>query len=127
MAEFLADAAMRPSSTGTSGAEPRAPFSLEFPAGCAEFARGAAEPVSPSTAGLQRSAGAEGLPHRCAGAGSSPTPGADTGGGGGGLCSEVLIPDKRGGGAGGMSLRQLNFCHVSLFLLKGVITAIQLQ
>lgn len=103
MAEFLADAAMRPSSTGTSGAEPRAPFSLEFPAGCAEFARGAAEPVSRSTAGLQRSAGAEGLPHRCAGAGSSPTPGADTGGGGGVVVSAVkfLFQISGVGGLGG--------------------------
>ena len=43
----------------------------------------------------------------------------------GALRSEVFIPDKRGKKTG--PLRQLNFCHVSLFLLKGVITAIQLQ
>lgn len=124
MAEFLADAAMRPSSTGALGLSP-VPGSAWKPRRDARSLLGARRSRSAGCGGFAaepRSAGAEGFPHRCAGAGSSPTPGADTSGA---RCSEVFIPDKRGQKRG--PLRQLNFCRVSLFLLKGVITAIQLQ
>lgn len=60
------------------------------------------------------------------GLGPHPPPGQTRGGG---VVSAVkfLFQISGVGGLGGVSLRQLNFCHVSLFLLKGVITAIQLQ
>lgn len=66
-------------------------------------------------------AGAEGFPQRCAGGWDLTHP---RGRHEWGLSAVKFLFQISGKGG---PLRQLNFCHVSLFLLKGVITAIQLQ